>query len=64
MKLGLAGITLFLLSGCMSLGQDVYNNRAMDECKQETDIDARRACETRARDEKYKKDVENRNHSE
>lgn len=64
MKLGLAGIAMLMLSGCMSLGQDMYNNRVMDECKQETDIEARRTCEALARDEKYKKDVEHRNSGE
>lgn len=39
-----------LISGC-ALGQDIYDDRRVDECRELPTPDARRDCERAARDE-------------
>ncbi|XBQ16286.1 MAG: hypothetical protein ABL308_00050 [Oceanicaulis sp.] len=45
-----------LLAGCETFLQDVYDERAEDECEQILDTEAQRACLNELEDERWRRD--------
>ncbi|MEM6626410.1 MAG: hypothetical protein AAF719_06870 [Pseudomonadota bacterium] len=59
----LAAAVSIALAGCASLGQDVYDNRAKDECKEIMDLEQRRACEAEIDQKRWERDAARRGES-
>ena len=51
MKAAILVLTLSAIVGGCALGQDIYDERRVDECRELPTPDARRDCERAARDE-------------